>query len=176
VLGKTGDDITITICDVKPDGSWEACCGAGQGAANCCDSDKFTIGNLTHEYAVQRPWNVEENFTSSLSAGPSSTATVSPSDATCASSANEGPLSNTGAQIGLTAGLGVPLLVALGLLFLERRRRRHAEAKLSGQDQYPSFEHEQEGLGRDTLCSHEVDAHSPSTELSCQRPVQELPH
>lgn len=174
-IGKPGDDITITICNIKEDKTWEACCGAGQGAANCCDAGKFTIGNLTHEYAVQRPWNIEQALTSSLSADGSSAATASPPDTTCAATTG-GPLHSMGAQVGVTAGLALPLLVSISLFFLERRKRQRAEAKLSKQNIFPPSESEQEGLRRDTLCSYEVNAEVPSVELSSQRPVHELSH
>ncbi|KAF2627229.1 hypothetical protein BU25DRAFT_422093 [Macroventuria anomochaeta] len=172
--GKIGDDITITICDVKPDKTWEACCGAGQGAASCCSSDKFTIGNLTHEYAVQRPWNMDNiSIPSLLPTGPYLSATSTPSSTTC-DLPDLRSSSTQRAQIGVSAGLGASLLVTLGLLFLERRKRRQAEARTTQQELYPPFG--QQELRRDTLCSYEVDANSPTVELSSQRPVQELPH
>ncbi|KAJ4990939.1 hypothetical protein SVAN01_03510 [Stagonosporopsis vannaccii] len=174
--GKPGDDITITICNIKEDQTWEACCGAGQGAANCCDNGKFTIGNVTHEYAVQRPWNAKESLSYSLSSEIPSSATASPSNKTCAASTSGGPLHSMGAQIGVTAGLAVPLFVSMGLLFLERRKRRNLEAKLSGNTDPGSSEKEQENPTQSQLCRYEVDADPPGVELSSQIPVQELPY
>ena len=81
-----------------------------------------------------------------------------------------------GAQVGVTAGLALPLLVSISLFFLERRKRQRAEAKLIKQNIFPPSESEQEGLRRDTLCSYEVNAEVPSVELSSQRPVHELSH
>lgn len=174
VLGKPGDDITITICNIKEDMTWEACCGAGQGAANCCDNGKFTIGNLTHEYALQRPWNVEEALASTLSAQNPFTASPSTSNKGCIATSDNGPFLNMSAQIGVTAGLAIPLLISIGLLFLERRKRRHIEKELARQNGLPSAESEQEEPTRDTMCRHEVNADLPGIELSSQRPVHEL--
>jgi hypothetical protein len=78
------------------------------------------------------------------------------------------------AQIGVSAGLGVPLLLSLGLLLMERRKRRQAEAKVIQQDLLPPLSEPE--LRLDALCSYEVDASSTSVELSSQRPVQELSH
>jgi hypothetical protein len=78
------------------------------------------------------------------------------------------------AQIGVSAGLGVPLLLALGLLLMERRKRRRAEAKVIQQDLLPPLSEPE--LRLDALCSYQTNANPTSVELSSLRPVQELSH
>ena len=82
-------------------------------------------GNTTSEFVVQRPWGVDavsEGSASSYDTNPNPTASsvssqcpTLPANATDDGSSedNEIPVS----QIGLGVGLGVPLLIALGLLF-----------------------------------------------------------
>jgi hypothetical protein len=95
----------------------------------CCSSNTFKLsGNATNELLIQRPWEIAQtasNTSTSTLASPAS----EPSEA-CTSATS---ITNKGKtqQIGIGVGLGIPLLVALGLLFWENRKRRHAEAQLA---------------------------------------------
>ena len=89
-------------------------------------------------------------------------------------------------KVSIAVGLGVPLLIALGLLFWENRKRRFAEARLVvapqspvGEDllQYETPIEIKPGISFPTVQSHEVDGlNQRGNELSSERPMYELGH
>lgn len=121
---------------------------------------------------MQRPWSMKEsNFTFPTPVDPSTSSSVNASNTTCESPVRES-IGSQKVQIGLSAGLGVPLLLSMVLLVGERRKRRQAEAKAIQRDLLPPLSEPE--LCLDTLCSYEVDASPTGVELSSQRPLQEL--
>ncbi|KAJ8115724.1 hypothetical protein OPT61_g2692 [Boeremia exigua] len=108
----------IAVCN-NTSPVWEFCCGALQGIDTCCSHDRFKISNTTDKALIQYQLETDTNTTS-----PSVPA-ANVTDTACSATGASG---NKTAQIGIGAGLGVPLLIALGLLFWENRKRRAAEA------------------------------------------------
>jgi len=112
---------------------WEFCCGVLEnGAANCCKSVKFVIaGNVTSEFIIQRPWELNETVPAATAPSSSLCPVISGGD-------NKGNRSKMDmSKIAIAVGLGVPLLIALGFLFWENRKRRFAEARLVVTPQSP---------------------------------------
>lgn len=129
----------IAVCnDTSP--VWEFCCGALQGIDKCCSHDRFTISNTTNEFLNQRQWETDTNTTSSSNSSSVSSSTPSTAAATCVAA---GSFKDKGAQIGIGAGLGVPLLIALGLLFWENKKRRQAEAIIAQRQEDPEDDMQQ---------------------------------
>jgi hypothetical protein len=131
--------LDIGACD-NNNGEWEFCCGLVGGHDACCKEQygkKFKIsGNLTNGLLVRRPWINAASASMAPSTAPTSaTSNSSPSCPSIPSSSN-----NNGSRIGIAVGLGVPLLIALGLLIWENRKRRRAEARL-GHEHPPPVEH-----------------------------------
>ncbi|KAH6868491.1 hypothetical protein BKA58DRAFT_386981 [Alternaria rosae] len=86
-------------------------------------------------------------------------------------------------QIGLGVGLGVPLLIALSLLFWENRKRRLLEARLEMSQGELLVGHAHAGYvasggGKHRAYvgveSHEVDGSERRNELPSDRPLYEL--
>lgn len=160
---------------------WEFCCGILEGdAANCCKNERFTIaGNVTSDYIIQRPWDVNET----------TPAITSPSSSLCpAVPGSEQKIESDKidmSKIGIAVGLGVPLLIALGLLFWENRKRRIAEARLvapqssvdEGLSQYGTPTEIKPSMLFPNVQSYEVDGlNQRKNELSSERPMYELGH
>ncbi|EDU47852.1 hypothetical protein PtrSN002B_006621 [Pyrenophora tritici-repentis] len=175
-----GEGYDIAVCKLY-DG-WEFCCGVLDGGAeNCCRNTRFLIaGNVTSDYIIQRPWELNQT----------TPADTSPSSSLCPAV----PESNNKkinyktdmSKIGIAAGLGVPLLIALGLLFWENRKRRIAEARLvvppqspvgGGLLQYGTPTEAKPGVQFPAVQSYEVDGlNHRRNELSSERPMYELGH
>ena len=168
----------IAVCNLY--NRWEFCCGVLEnGAANCCKSDKFVIaGNVTSEYIVQRPWELNETVSAATAPSSSLCPAVPEGD-------NKGNRSKIDvSKVGIAVGLGVPLLITLGLLFWENRKRRFAEARLvvapqspvgKGLLQYETPTDIKTGVSFPTVQTHEVDgSNQRGNELSSERPMYEL--
>jgi len=153
--------------------------------------ERFRLdGNTTSEFVVQRPWSVDAVFEGSASPSSNSNPTassVSSQSPTRPANATDGGSSEYDkipvSQIGLGVGLGIPLLIALSLLFSENRKRRHVEARLEmsrgelvvGHAGYAASNEGKPGayVGVE---SHEVDGLEQRNELSSDRPLYELAH
>lgn len=114
----------IGVCS-NSGGHWEFCCGALGGHENCCAEKygkRFQItGNTTSTALIQRPWNDTSSTTLA-----SASAAVPSSSMHCPA-----PEENNNPPIALSVGLGIPLLIALGLLLWENRKRKHVEGMLA---------------------------------------------
>jgi len=180
----------IGLCSFN--NGWDFCCGLlGKGNEEYCKGERFKLdGNTTSEFVVQRPWGVDAVSEGSASTSSTMNPTASSVSSQCptlpANATDDGrseddeiPVS----QIGLGVGLGIPLLIALGLLFWENRKRRLVEARLEmsrgelvvGHAGYAASNEGKPGtyVGVE---SHEVDGLEQRNELSSDRPLYELAH
>ncbi|EFQ94980.1 hypothetical protein PTT_07148 [Pyrenophora teres f. teres 0-1] len=159
----------IAVCQ-RYDG-WEFCCGVlNSSAENCCRNTRFMIaGNVTSNYIIQRPWELNQTM-----------------PAVPEGDSKKNNAKTDMSKIGIAIGLGVPLLIALGLLFWENRRRRIAEARLvvspqspvgEGLLQYRTPTEVKPGVEFPTVQSYEVNGlNQRGNELSSERPMYELGH